>query len=242
MRSRGIIGAACCKQRGFRLRSAKYKLQTAKYKLEPKNDNRKLQSKNCRLRITNQELQPSNQGPESTSFTLQTTNYKLLGPDRKNVFTLNLDLDAEGRAKIRPLRNSAAYPYAAGKIRQLERVEECSAAGVPHHGMFCGAKAVIIFQLLEIRDVFKLAVAEGGVLGEGPITVLLRGRAGWQADQQRRDILAGQSIADKEFFGEPGLGHFRHVGNPGFRFRGVRKQRDRVGRGRREFDLRRLIA
>lgn len=166
---------------------------------------------------------------------------KLLGPYRQNIFALNLDLDTQRRTKIRSLHDGAAHPHIPWKIGRLERVEDRSAAGVSDHGMFRAAKAVLVFQLIQIRDVLELAIAVGRVQGKRPVAARLGNRARRQTNEQGRDVFARLAVANIKLFGGPGLGHLRYAGNPWRGFGGMRKQGTWIGRGSGNFDLRLLF-
>src|SRR5260370_28244574 len=95
---------------------------------------------------------------------------KLLCPNCEDFPALNLDFDAEGRTQIGALYDRSTDPDASRKIGQFERVKDSAAAGVSDHGMFGGAKTIVIFQLVQLRDVFELAIAVRRILCKGPIT------------------------------------------------------------------------
>src|SRR5258706_548795 len=101
---------------------------------------------------------------------------ELLSPHGEDFLTLHFYFDAEGRTQIGSLRDASAHPNASWKIGQFQRVKHGTAAGVSDHGMFRGAKTVIGFQLIQIRDEFELAIAERRFLREGPVAIRLRGR------------------------------------------------------------------
>ena len=94
---------------------------------------------------------------------------RLLGSDGQDFLALHFYLDAEGRTQIGALNNRAARPHASRKIAQFERVEYRPAAGVSHHGMFSGGKAVVVFQLAQVSDVLELTIPEWSFLREGPV-------------------------------------------------------------------------
>src|SRR6202045_1511625 len=86
---------------------------------------------------------------------------KLLRPNGEDFFALNFYFDADGRAQIGSLHDASANPGAAArKVGGFERIEHRAAAGIPDHGMFRGAEAVIVFQLLQIGEVFEFAIPE----------------------------------------------------------------------------------
>src|SRR5712692_1109767 len=95
---------------------------------------------------------------------------KLLRPNSEDFPALNLDFDAEGRTQIGALYDRSSDPDASRKIGQFERVKDSAAAGVSDHGMFGGAKTIVIFKLVQLRDVFELAIAVRRILCKGPIT------------------------------------------------------------------------
>jgi hypothetical protein len=70
---------------------------------------------------------------------------KLLRPDCEDFPALNLDFDAEGRTQIGALYDRSTNPDASRKIGQFERIEDRAAAGVSRHGVFGGAKAIVVF-------------------------------------------------------------------------------------------------
>src|SRR5882762_906114 len=104
-----------------------------------------------------------------------------------------------------------------------------------------GAEAVIFFQLVQLGDVFQLAIAVGRVLLERPVAARLRRRATRQTNEQSGDVFAAEAVANIELFRGPRLGHLRSVGDAGIGVGGVREQRARIGRGRGDFDLRLLF-
>src|SRR6266513_2876654 len=164
---------------------------------------------------------------------------KLLRPNSEEFLALDVYFDAEGRAQIGSLHDPSANPgAAAGQIGGFERVEHRAAAGVADHGMFRGAEAVIIFQLVQVGDVFELAISVRGFLLEGPVAACLGRGACRQTNEKRGDIFAGEAVANKKFFRGPGLGHLGHVGDPRIRSGRMREQGVRIGRWRRNFDLR----
>ena len=87
---------------------------------------------------------------------------KLLRPNGEDFLALNFYFDADGRAQIGSLHDASANPGAAArKIGGFERIEHRPAAGVPDHGMFRGPESVIVFQLLQVGEVFEFAISEG---------------------------------------------------------------------------------
>src|SRR5260370_9348180 len=68
-----------------------------------------------------------------------------------------------------------------------------------------GAKAVIVFQLLQVRNVFELAIPERSFLRESPVTTRLGRRACGQPNKQPRNVFAVEAVADKKFFLGPRL-------------------------------------
>lgn len=56
---------------------------------------------------------------------------------------MNADLYAERRAQVGTLHDPSTHKEVSRKIRHLERIENRAAAGIPDHGMFRGAEAVI---------------------------------------------------------------------------------------------------
>src|SRR6202521_806698 len=86
---------------------------------------------------------------------------KLLRPNSEDILALNFYFDAEGRAQIGSLHDASANPgAAAGKIGSFERIEHRAAARIPDHGMFWRPEAVIVFQLLQVGEVFEFAIPE----------------------------------------------------------------------------------
>jgi hypothetical protein len=98
---------------------------------------------------------------------------ELLRPHGEDFLALHFDFDAEGGPKVGALDDASAYPNAPGEIGQFQRVKHRATAGVSDHRMFRGAKTIVGSQLVQIGDVFELAIAEGRFLREGPIAVRL---------------------------------------------------------------------
>ncbi len=96
---------------------------------------------------------------------------QLLRPHGEDFLALHFYFDANGRTEIRSLHDASAHPNAPRKICQLQRVKYRAAAGISDHGMFCGAKAVIGFQLFQIRDEFELTIAKRRFLRKGPVAI-----------------------------------------------------------------------
>src|SRR6266850_2294606 len=168
---------------------------------------------------------------------------KLLCSNSENFLALNLYFDAERRAEIGALHNAAAHPDStAGKIGGFERVKHRAAAGVSDHGMLRGAEAVIIFQLVQVGEVFELAISERGFLLEGPVAACLGRRACRQTNEKRGDVFSSEAVANEKLSRGPRSGHLRRVGDPGLRIGGMREQSAWIGRRRGNLDLRLLFS
>lgn len=167
---------------------------------------------------------------------------ELLRPYGEDFLALNFYFDAEGRAQIGALHDASTRPGAsARKIGGLERVKHRAAAWVSDHGMFRRAEAVIRFQFVQVRDVFELAITVRRFLCEGPVAARLGRRTGRQANQESGNAFSGETIVNIEFFRGPRFGHFLQAGDAGIRGGRVRDERARIGRGRRNFNLRLLL-
>ena len=163
---------------------------------------------------------------------------ELLGADGLDLFVLDFDFDAEGRANIAALDDGAANPDIAGKIDRAQRVIESAAAGIADQWM-CGLAIVVIdAQLVEIGDVLELAVAVGSFAGERPVAGDGGGRAARKTNDGGGNIFSGEFIANEKIGGGPGFGELMNVGNGRMRFVGVREQGIGIGCGRRNFNLR----
>ena len=57
------------------------------------------------------------------------------------------------------LHDGPASPVTPGQICHLKRIKNDTAARIAHHGMF-RLKPVVVGELLQIREVFELAVPE----------------------------------------------------------------------------------
>src|SRR5437868_12309007 len=81
-----------------------------------------------------------------------------------------------------------------------------------------GLKLVVRSELVQVFDVFVLALRERHAARKSPIRTLLRGRTG-QADEQGGNIGRRRGIAKTKFPGSPGGGHFLESSNIGISVR-----------------------
>lgn len=107
---------------------------------------------------------------------------KLLHADGEDVFALDLEFDAEGRAEIGALSEGAADPDFAGEQRHFGGVEDGAVAGIAYHGVLGAFEVVIVGEAVEVGDEFHLAIAVGSFESESPITAGLRSRAAGKSD------------------------------------------------------------
>ena len=113
---------------------------------------------------------------------------RLFHSNREDILSLNFQLNAHGRAYIRPLHQGSAHPEIARDKAHLQRIKDRAAARVSHHGVLCQPKVVVVLQPVEVGDVFELAIPKGHIRFQRPIAVGLRGRSGREPDQQRGHI------------------------------------------------------
>jgi len=147
----------------------------------------------------------------------------LFRTDCENLFALNLDFDAEGRANIAALYSPSADPDVSGKAGGFQRVVECTTAGIADKGVNRSAKIVVLAKFFEIRDVFELAGTVGRFSGEGPIARGRGRRSAGKADNRGGNVFAGEIVANEKVDGRPGLGKIGNLGDRGVGFRGVSK-------------------
>ena len=152
---------------------------------------------------------------------------------------MDFQLDAEGRAEVGTLGDRAADPDVPGEIGHFGGIEEGVAAGIADHGVFGGAKTVLGGEFVEVGDVFELTISVGGAHGESPVAFGLRGGAAGEAHQNGRNIFTGETVAEEEVFGSPGLGHLGDGGDLRVGVGGMGEKRVGIGSGRRNFELRR---
>jgi len=182
-------------------------------------------------------LQPTGSRSESEIHSPQDSG--LFHADGEDVFALDFELDAEGRAEVGALGDGAANPDVAGEIGHFGGIEEGVAARIADHGVFGATKTIFVGEFVEVGDVFELAISVRGVHGESPITVRLVRRAAGEAHEKRGNIFAGEAVAKVKIFGGPGLGHLGDGGDLRIGVGSVGKQCAGVGGGRRNFELRR---
>src|SRR5271157_5770855 len=108
--------------------------------------------------------------------------------------------------------------------------------------MFRCVEIIFALQFSEVRDVLELAISVRSVHRECPVAIDLGTRTRRQTNQQARDTLSRQSIANKELLRRPWLGHLRDGGNAGILLRSMWQRRVRIRSGRRYLDLRRRFS
>ena len=96
---------------------------------------------------------------------------ELFRADGEDLFALDLELNAKGRANVAALDDAAANPDVAGKAGSFQGIVKRAAARIADEGMSGSAKAVFCFQLFKVGDVLEMAGAVGGFARKGPITV-----------------------------------------------------------------------
>ena len=163
---------------------------------------------------------------------------RLFGADGEDLFALDFDFDAEGRANVGALDNGAANPDVAWEVDGAEGIVEGSAAGIADEGMIGTAIAILGAEPVQIGDVLELTTAVRSLTGVGKITRNGGGRAGRQANDCCGDTFTGEPIANEEVQGRPWFRKVADVGNGGVGLIGVRQERVGVGSGRGNFDLR----
>ena len=98
--------------------------------------------------------------PEGRSF----------GADSEDLFTLNLEFYAEGRANVATLNDGAANQDIARKVSEPQGVVESVAAGIADERMIGGTKAIFILEFIEVGDVLECAGAVGSSARESPVS------------------------------------------------------------------------
>jgi hypothetical protein len=93
----------------------------------------------------------------------------LFGAEGEDLFALNFNFDAERRANVTALHDSAANPDATGKAGGPQGIIKSVAARVAHERMISTPIVIIVAEFVEVADVFELAVAVGGLARESPI-------------------------------------------------------------------------
>ena len=146
------------------------------------------------------QLPPTFLGASCEPRGVQPQKSALLRANRKDFLAFYLNFYAERRTQVRALHDASTSPHAAREIAQFEWVENRSAAGVSNHGMFGGTEAVIVFEFVQIRNIFELAIPVGRFLGEGPIAARLGGRAERQAHEEGRNVFAAEAVANIKLF------------------------------------------
>jgi hypothetical protein len=155
---------------------------------------------------------------------------------------LDFDFDAEGGADVAALDDGAANPDVVWrKADGVEGIEERAAAGIADKRMIGVAEIVIVAKFFQVADIFELAIAEGGIAGEGPIPGGKAGGARGQAYDGGGNIFASEVIAHKKIGGGPGLGEFADIGDHGIGIAGVGQSGVGIRRRRRDFNLGRLL-
>ena len=153
------------------------------------------------------------------------------------MFVANLDFDTERGANVAALHDAATDPNVLGEIDGPHRIVEGAAARIADEGMFGLAIVIIRAQLFKVVNVFELTIAVGSFARESPISSRCTRGARGKTNDGRRDILAGNCIADEEIGRRPRLGQIGELGDNRVRLVRVREGSEWVGR-RRNFDLR----
>ena len=167
---------------------------------------------------------------------------ELFGADGEDLFGLDFDFDAEGRADVAALDNGAANPDVVGRnAGGAQGIVERAAAGIADERMIGTLEIVFVAKLAEVRNVFELAIAERSFAGEGPIAGGGSGGAAGKANDGGGNIFTGEFVADEEIGGGPGLGKIRDFGDRGLGFGGMREGGVGVWRRRGNFELRGLL-
>jgi|SRR5271157_348035 len=162
---------------------------------------------------------------------------ELFGADGEDLFALDLEFDAEGRADVAALNDGAANPDIAGKAGGLQGIVKSMTAVIADEGMIGGTKAVFIFEFIEVGDVFEFAGAVGRFARESPVAGRGSGGTAGKTDDGGGNILTGEAVAHKEIGGRPGLGKISNLGDGGIGFRGVRKRSGGIRSGSGHFNL-----
>jgi hypothetical protein len=165
-------------------------------------------------------------------------NRGLLRADSEDLFVLDFNFDAEGRANITALDDGAADPDVTREVGGLQRIVESAAAGITDKRMIGEAVAVLLAELIEVTDVLEGATAIGGFAGESPVACGSSGGAGGETHDGRRDIFACGEIADKEVGRGPGFGQIREISDDRVVMIRVGEGSGGVWRRRRHLDLR----
>ena len=95
---------------------------------------------------------------------------RLFGADGEDLFALNLEFDAEGRADVAALNDGPANQDIAGKGSEPQGIVESMAAMIADKGMIGGTEAVFTLEFLHIGNIFEFAVAIGSLTRESPVT------------------------------------------------------------------------
>ena len=104
---------------------------------------------------------------------------------------MNLDFDAERGANVAALHDGAANPDIAGQVDGPERIVEGASARIADKRMSGMAIVIFLAELVEVADVFELAVCIGRFAGEGPIAGRGGGRTRRKPDNGGRNIFTG---------------------------------------------------
>ncbi len=94
---------------------------------------------------------------------------ELLGADGEDLFAVNLEFDAEGRADVAALNDGPANQDIAGKGSEPQGIVESMAAMIADERVIGGTEAVLSFEFLKVGNVFEFAGAVGSPAGESPV-------------------------------------------------------------------------
>ena len=128
---------------------------------------------------------------------------ELLCADGEDLLAVNLDFDAERGANVAALHDGAANPDVAGQVDGPKRIVKGVSARIAHKRVSGVAIVVILAELVEIADIFELAVAVGSFAGESPIAGRDGGGTGGKPDNGGGNEFSGHEIADEEVGGRP---------------------------------------
>src|SRR5579863_8089548 len=115
----------------------------------------------------------------------------LLHAGGEDIFSVDFDFDAERGPEVGTLDDGSASEDVAGELGIFKRIEKRAAARVTDHGMPGLRVAVVGLDFLQVVEEFELTGTERGLHGERPVSGGLNRGAGWQAKNERVDILTG---------------------------------------------------